>query len=145
MQAPGPQLDQHIDREHKCYLRIALLSQRISANIFSHGCQMEIVLLCKTKDLMVKSMLDTGCSPGNYMSMTFYKNNVESLEEFLAPRSHRACGFGDFKFRPKHIPAPGHRGTSRGPSRSQLHHQATLWCPVWPLSSAMQSHSISWK
>ena len=85
MQAPGPQLDQHIGREHECYQLIALLSQRIPANILSHGCKMEIVLLCKTKDLVVTSMLDTGCSPGNYMSMAFYKANMDSLEEFLVP------------------------------------------------------------
>ena len=69
MQAPGPQVDQRIGREHECYQRIALLSQRIPANILSHGCKMEIVLLCKTKDLVVTSMLDTGCSPGNYMCL----------------------------------------------------------------------------
>ena len=77
--------DQHIGREHECYQRIALLSQRIPANILSHGCKMEIVLLCKTKDLVVTSMLDTGCSPGNYMSMAFYKANIDSLEDFLVP------------------------------------------------------------
>ena len=37
MQAPGPQLDQHIGREHECYQRITLLSQRIPANILRHG------------------------------------------------------------------------------------------------------------
>ena len=85
MQVPGPQVDQHIGREHECYQRIALLSQRIPANILSHGCKMEIVLLCKTKDLVVTSMLDTGCSPGNYMSMAFYKANIDLLEDFLVP------------------------------------------------------------
>ena len=85
LQAPGPQVDQHIGREHECYQRIALLSQRIPANILSHGCKMEIVLLCKTKDLVVTSMLYTGCSPGNYMSMAFYKANIDLLEDFLVP------------------------------------------------------------
>ena len=85
MQVPGPQVDQHIGREHECYQRIALLSQRIPANILSHGCKMEIVLLCKTKDLVVTSMLDTGCSPGNYISMAFYKAIIDSLQDFLVP------------------------------------------------------------
>ena len=44
---------------------------------------MEIVLLCKTKDLVVTSMLDKGCSPDNYMSMAFYKANIDSPEDFL--------------------------------------------------------------
>ena len=85
MQAPGPQVDQHIGREHECYQRIALLSQRIPAKILSHGCKMEIVLLCKTKDLVVTAMLDTGCSPENYMSMAFYKANIDALQDFLIP------------------------------------------------------------
>ena len=81
----GPQLDQHIGREHECYQRIALLSRRIPANILSHGCQTEVALLCSTTDLTVTAMLDTGCSPGNYMSDAFYQSHVELLKEFLVP------------------------------------------------------------
>lgn len=62
---PGPQLDQHIGREHECYQRIALLSRHIPVSILSHGCQTEVALLCSTTDLTVTAMLDTGCSPGN--------------------------------------------------------------------------------
>ena len=82
---PGPQLDQHIGREHECYQRIALLSRHIPANILSHGCQTEVALLCTTADLTVKAMLDTGCSPGNYMSDAFYQSHIELLKEFLVP------------------------------------------------------------
>ena len=30
-------------------------------------------------------MLDTGCSPGNYMSRAFYLANIEALQDFLVP------------------------------------------------------------
>lgn len=83
--SPGPQLDQHVGREHECFQRIALLNKRIPANMLSHGCQTEVVLLCKSSDLLVKAMLDTGCSPGNYMSEAFYTANINALEEFLVP------------------------------------------------------------
>ena len=83
--SPGSQLDEHIGREHECFQRIALLSERIPANILSHGCQTEIVLLCVNMDLVVKAMLDTGCSPGNYMSLAFYLANIEALKDFLVP------------------------------------------------------------
>jgi hypothetical protein len=36
-------------------------------------------------DLVVKAMLDTGCSPGNYMSLAFYLANIEALKDFLVP------------------------------------------------------------
>jgi hypothetical protein len=84
-QSCGPRLDEHIGREHECFQRIALLSQRIPASILSHGCQTEIVLLCTTMDLVVKAMLDTGCSPGNYMSRAFYSANIDALKDSLVP------------------------------------------------------------
>lgn len=30
-------------------------------------------------------MIDTGCSPGNYMSDAFYQSHIELLREFLVP------------------------------------------------------------
>ena len=51
IQSPGPQLDQHIGREHECYQRIALLSQRIPAKIIIQDCKTE------TMDLVVQAML----------------------------------------------------------------------------------------
>jgi hypothetical protein len=36
-------------------------------------------------DLIVKAMLDTGCSPGNYMSKEYFMNNIKALQEFLVP------------------------------------------------------------
>ncbi len=53
IQSPGSALDEHVGREHECFQRIALLSQRIPAN--------EIVLLCQTQDLAVKAMFETIC------------------------------------------------------------------------------------
>ena len=35
--------------------------------------------------LTVTAMLDTGCSPGNYMSDAFYQSHIELLKEFLVP------------------------------------------------------------
>jgi hypothetical protein len=81
----SPILDEHLGREHECFQRIALLSQRFRANILSHGCQTDIVILCMNTDLIVKAMLDTGCSPGNYMSEEYFMSNIKALQEFLVP------------------------------------------------------------
>jgi len=83
IQSPGSALDEHVGREHECFQRIALLSQRIPGNIMRHGCQTEIVLLCQTQDLAVKAMFDTGCSPGNYMSLAFFHANADVLKDYL--------------------------------------------------------------
>jgi hypothetical protein len=80
LQSPGSALDEHIGRERECFQRIALLSQRIPANIMRHGCQSEIVML-----LVVKAMFDTGCSPGNYMSLAFFHANADVLRDYLIP------------------------------------------------------------
>lgn len=40
---------------------------------------------CYATDLIVKAMLDTGFSPGNYMSKAFYQSNITMLKEFLVP------------------------------------------------------------
>jgi hypothetical protein len=85
LQSPGSVLDEHIRREHECFQRIVLLSKRIPANIMRHGCQTEIVMLCQTKDLVVKAMFDTGCSPGNYMSLDFFHANADVLKDYLIP------------------------------------------------------------
>ena len=90
--SPGPQLDQHIGRKHECYQRIALLSRHIPANILSQGCQTEVVLLCASTDLIVQAMLNTGCSPGNYISKAFYKSNITMLKEFLVSSPAKRVG-----------------------------------------------------
>ena len=84
IQSPGSALDEHIGREHECFQCIALLSQRIPANVMRHGCQTEIVLLCQTQDLAVKAMFDTCCSPGNYRFLPRQRWRTQGLPYTLS-------------------------------------------------------------
>ena len=43
------------------------------------GCQTTVTVLCLEKDLKVKAMLDTGCSPNNYMREEYFEANKANL------------------------------------------------------------------
>jgi len=148
-QSCGPRLDEHIGREHECFQRIALLSQRIPASILSHGCQTEIVLLCTTVDLVVKAMLDTGCSPGNYMSRAFNSASIDAL----CRRKSRSC---NIEFIPTHYSASNSPSatcrlswsiplTFRSPRRSSVRrcHRSVCHFPQFHGSYAGSSHDTT--
>jgi len=63
----GDIIDQHTGQEDACFKRIALMTKNFPEDVLKKGCQTTVTVLCLEKDLKVKAMLDTGCSPNNYM------------------------------------------------------------------------------
>jgi len=64
----GPQLNEEVGREAECFSRVAAMTQRFPKSILKHGCQTEVTTLCVDRDITVRTTLDTGCSPNNYLS-----------------------------------------------------------------------------
>ena len=71
----GPQLNEEVGRE--------VMTQRFPASILKQGCQTEVTILCIDRDITVRTTLDTGCSPNNYLSAEYFNRNVEALSPFL--------------------------------------------------------------
>ena len=59
------------------------MTQRFPKSILKHGCQTEVTTLCVDRDITVRTTLDTGCSPNNYLSAEYFNRNVEALSPFL--------------------------------------------------------------
>ncbi len=81
----GPQLNEEIGREAECFRRVAAMTQRFPVSILKHGCQTEVTILGNDRDINVRTTLDTGCCPGNYMKQEYFDRNVEALGPFLVP------------------------------------------------------------
>ena len=48
-----------------------------------------VTVLCLEKDLKVKAMLDTGCSPNNYMREEYFEANKANLSQYEIKESPR--------------------------------------------------------
>ena len=71
----GDIIDQHTGCEDACFKRIALMTKNFPEDILKKRCQTTVTVLCLEKDLKVKAMLDTGCSPNNYMREEYFEQH----------------------------------------------------------------------
>ena len=78
-----PIVDQHIGQEDACFKRIALMTKHFPEDVLRRGCQTTLTVLCEENDLKVRCMLDTGCSPNNYMSDHIYQQHLAALQPYL--------------------------------------------------------------
>ena len=78
-----PIVDQHIGQEDVCFRRIALITKHFPEDVLKKGCQTTLTVLCEDNDLKLRCMLDTGCSPNNYMSEQIYQQNILALQPYL--------------------------------------------------------------
>jgi hypothetical protein len=78
----GSIIDQHTGCEDACFKRIALMTKNFPEDVLKRGCQTTVTVLCLEKDLKVKAMLDTGCSPNNYMREEYFEANKANLSQY---------------------------------------------------------------
>jgi hypothetical protein len=79
----GDIIDQHTGCEDACFKRIALMIKNFPENVLKKGCQTIVTVLCLEKDLKVKAMLDTGCSPNNYMRAEYFEQHEAYLSRYI--------------------------------------------------------------
>ena len=51
------------------------MTKNFPEDILKKRCQTTVTVLCLEKDLKVKAMLDTGCSPNNYMREEYFEKH----------------------------------------------------------------------
>ena len=59
------------------------MTKRFPNSILKEGCQAEVTILCVDRDIIVRTTLDRGYSPDNYMSAENFNHSVEALSPFL--------------------------------------------------------------
>ena len=58
------------------------MTKNFPEDILKLGCQTTVTVLCLEKDFKVKAMLDTGCSPSNYMRDEYFEANKAKLSQY---------------------------------------------------------------
>ena len=82
-QPSGPQLNEEVGREAEYFSRVAAMTKRFPNSILKEGCQAEVTILCVDRDIIVRTTLDRGYSPDNYLSAENFNRSVEALSPFL--------------------------------------------------------------
>jgi hypothetical protein len=97
----GPQLNKEVGRKAQCLNKKAAMTQRFPKSILKQGCQRQKSLnsvsigtsLNSVSETEVRTTLDTGCSPNNYLSMLRHSvlscyPAFQSESTFTAPTHH---------------------------------------------------------
>ena len=63
------------------------MTKNFPEDVLKKGCQTTVTVLCLEKDLKVKVLLDTGCSPNNYMRAEYFEQHEAYLSQYIIKES----------------------------------------------------------
>jgi len=63
------------------------MTKNFPEDVLKKGYQTTVTVLCLEKDLKVKAMLDTGCSPNNYMRAEYFEQHEAYLSQYIIKES----------------------------------------------------------
>ena len=63
------------------------MTKNFPEDVLKKGCHTTVTVLCLEKDLKVKAMLDTGCSPNNYMREEYFEQHEAYLTQYIIKES----------------------------------------------------------